>query len=90
MSNIMEETNFKKLMEDVFIPGVERMIEKEQSHLQDLCAKRTDILTRNMFTIFFQPNRTAEVNLLNKYINNSESSLRHLRTRLSEYKESIK
>lgn len=71
---------FRKKMNDEFIPTVQRMMEKEGDHIEAL-RKARRMLDRNT---------TADLSVIDGFIRNSEKMLEHFSLRLKQYRDFVK
>lgn len=72
---------FRKKMNDEFIPAVQRMVEKEGDHIEALRKARRRMLDRNT---------TADLSMIDGFIRESEKMLEHFSLRLKQYRDFVK
>ncbi|MEK6881641.1 MAG: hypothetical protein AABY22_18625, partial [Nanoarchaeota archaeon] len=65
-------------------------IEKEKEHLKFLKEHKEKIVRKNPFSLFFFCELQNVKDEMNKMITTSQNMLKHLETRLKEYKDYIK
>lgn len=78
--------NFKQEMKKVLVPHLEKMIEKENNHLEKMRSKRKEISNSNRLTLSFKTNL---LDTLKQIIDTSEKALNHLNKCLNEYQNYI-
>lgn len=72
---------FIKKMKEMFIPAVERMVQKEKEHIESLRKSRRIMRDRNVSHSFFPQ--------IDSFIKESERMLEHYQMRLKQYKEYV-
>lgn len=74
------EQDFKQKMKGYFIPEVEKLLKKEEDHLESLRKQRRRCVDRNLL---------GPLATIDNYIKGSVQMIEHIKMRLKQYKEYV-